>query len=189
MVNGFVLVTRPLFFCSNTWPTWESRTFNCSLSRLRSAVDTFTASGDRKRLHRFLLFSMNSLMALTIGILHGLPYFCCSQGVGGENSSFHHCLQLPSLTMSVQKSISALSPNSNRKPFPSTNAPSRTIRQSWKIHSVLTSFGAPSILDIATSQPQFHSSTVHLVRRLTMMRLLLITASLLSSKQWFTARI
>src|ERR1043165_5805785 len=95
----------------------------------------------------------------------------------GANSSFHHCLQLPPLTMSVQKSISALSPNSNRNPLPSANAPLRTVRQSWKIHSVLTSVGAPSILDIAISQPWFHSSTLHLVRRFTMMRLFLITAS------------
>jgi hypothetical protein len=50
----------------------------------------------------------------------------------------------------------------------------RTVRQSWKIHSALTSVGAPSILDIAIAHPRSHSSTVHLVRRLTMMRLFLI---------------
>jgi hypothetical protein len=52
------------------------------------------------------------------------------------------------------------------------------------MHSVLTSVGAPSILDMAMSQPRVHSSRVHLVRRLTMTRLLLITAPSSSSKQW-----
>jgi hypothetical protein len=91
--------------------------------------------------------------------------------------------------MSVQKSNNALSPNSNRNPLPSANAPLRTVRQSWKIHSALTSVGAPSILDIAIAHPRSHSSAVHLVRRLTMMRLFLITAPLPNSKQWTYGRL
>ena len=57
------------------------------------------------------------------------------------------------------------------------------VRQSWEIHSVLSSVGAPSILGMAMSQPRFHSSLVHGVRRLTMARLVLITVASPSSKQ------
>ena len=40
-----------------------------------------------------------------------------------------------------------------------------------------TSLGAPSILVIATSHPRSHSWTVHLDRRLTMMRFFLISST------------
>jgi hypothetical protein len=49
--------------------------------------------------------------------------------------------------------------------------------QRVKAHASLMIRGAPSILDIAISQPRFHSSTVHLLRRFTIIRLFLITAS------------
>src|SRR6185503_18501050 len=65
---------------------------------------------------------------------------------------FHHCSQSPLLTLSVQKSIRA--------------------------PSVSTKVGTPSILVMAKSQPRSHSSTVHLDRCLTIMRLSLIIALL-----------
>ena len=126
--------------------------------------------------HKFTINTLKTIMPRKGRTRNESSYGACSL--------LHHCLQLPSLTMSAQKSIRALSPNSNRLPLPFANPQSRTVRQSWKIHSVLISVGAPSILDMAMSQPRFHSSRVHLVRRLTMTRLLLITVPSSSSKQW-----
>src|SRR6185503_7296632 len=80
----------------------------------------------------------------------------------------------PASTTSVQKSIRALSPSSNRSLFPSTNAPSRTVRQSWKRVCRSTKPGTLSILVIAIPHSRSHSSAVHLDPFLTMMRLFLI---------------